>query len=102
MSKNDSEPRHRALRTGRVLVARLSYNMVQVLAHWAKVNHGRGSEIHRFKPHIERRSIRALKARNLLVFNPLFGTYSPTSHGERALIEHGFSVSGEMSRIDGN
>lgn len=76
-------------------MARLSYNMVQTLAHWAKVNHGRVTEIHRFKPHLERRSIRALKARNLLVFNPLFGTYNPTSHGEQALVEHGFSASGD-------
>ena len=76
-------------------MARLSYHMVQMLAHWAKVNHGRGVEIHRFKPHIERRSIKALKARNLLAFNPMFGTYEPTSHGERALIAHGFSVAGD-------
>lgn len=74
---------------------KLSYHMRETLAHWARVNHGRSGEIHRFPPHIERRSIRALKARNLLEYNPLFGTYNPTSHGETALILCGYSPSGE-------
>lgn len=74
---------------------KLSYHMIQTLAHWARRNHGRTTDIRRFKPHIERRSIRALKSRNLLEFNPLFGTFQPTSHGEEVLTDHGFSAAGE-------
>lgn len=73
---------------------RLSFNQKEVLAHCAKVNHGRAVEVYRFPKHIQRRSIRALKARNLIEFNPLFGTHCPTSHGERALAEHGYEADG--------
>lgn len=74
---------------------KLSFHQIELLAHYARHNYGKCYEVHRFKPHIARRSVRALKDKNLLIFNPLFGTYTPTSHGERALIEHGYSVKGE-------
>lgn len=74
---------------------RLSFNQVQVLVHWAKNNHGRLTEVNRFKPHIQRRSTRALKDRNLVEFNPLFGTYHPTRSGEQALADHGYSTAGD-------
>lgn len=73
---------------------RLSFHQVQMLVHWAKSNHGKLSEVNRFKPHIQRRSTRALKDRNLIEFNPLFGTYTPTSSGETALDDHGYERDG--------
>lgn len=76
-------------------MARLSWHQVQYLAFTARWNHGREHAVHCFKRHIDLRCIVALKRRNLIEFNPLFGKFNPTGHGERALMDHGYSTAGQ-------
>ena len=79
----------------KAVMARLSFHMIQTLVHKTRASHGRGAEVHRFKRHIELRSIRALKARDLIKFDEDLLMYRPTPKGEVALVEHGFSSVGE-------
>lgn len=76
-------------------MARLSWHQVQVLAHCARTIYGRASEVHRFKKHIERRSMAALKQRGLVEFDDRYETFSPTANGLVALADHGYDVRGE-------